>query len=110
MAVTKEMIDADGQILLDAQSLRNVDICLPKCFALVYEAFECSLSEHGRGGGGGREDGRHKKNDRCGWSNFVGRPLVMKHQQLADWLGWLARLAGWLDQWLASWLAGWLAG
>ena len=32
MAVTKEMIDADGQILLDAQSLRSIDICLPKCF------------------------------------------------------------------------------
>ena len=47
MVVTKEMIDADGQILLDAQSLRNINICLSKCFALVYDAFEYSLSEHG---------------------------------------------------------------
>ena len=47
MVVTKEVIDADGQILLDAQSLRNIDICLPKCFTLVDDAFEYSLSENG---------------------------------------------------------------
>ena len=47
MAVTKEMKDTDGQILLDAQSLRDINICLPKCFALVDDAFEYSLSENG---------------------------------------------------------------
>ena len=47
MVVTKEMIDADGQILLDAQSLRSINICLSKCFALVDDAFEYSLSENG---------------------------------------------------------------
>ena len=47
MVVTKEMIDADGQILLDARSLLSINICLPKCFALVDDAFEYSLSENG---------------------------------------------------------------
>ena len=47
VAVTREMTDADGQILLDAHSLRNISICLSKCFALVDDAFEYSLCEKG---------------------------------------------------------------
>ena len=40
MVVTKEMVDAGGRNSLNAQSLRTINICLPKCFAWVDEALQ----------------------------------------------------------------------
>ena len=33
MVVAKEMVDAGGQNSLNAQSLRTINICLPRCLA-----------------------------------------------------------------------------
>jgi len=47
LVATNGMKDAGDQNALDAQSLRTINIYLPKCFASMDEAFEYILKRFG---------------------------------------------------------------
>ena len=136
MPVSKGMIDADSPICLDAHSLWSINICLPKCFALVDKAFEYSrgmrrmrrmkrrmrrrMNEDEVDEEDDEEDQRNEEDEED-----------QEDEGLADWpTGWLVKKGQgriwaksdafvialskktyrfWRRGWLAAWLVGWLA-